>query len=511
MAGKKTLAAAVGLDIGSSLIKVVEAKAGKGGPSISGIGIAPTPEGAVDNNVIMDPVAVGQAVKALLSESGIKSKPVVSAVAGQSSVVVRVIEVPKMTREELAETMKFEVERHVPFSVNEVIMDFAPLEKPSQPPDAQNMEVLLAVAQQDVVSNHVEALFAAGLAPRAIEVEPLAAGRALLETGDGTSGGGNIVAVADIGATKTEVGIFENGTLAFACPPLQIAGSAFTRAISEYLQISTEEAEALKKQFAAVDPSKVAGVSTGTSQGWDPFSGYDAGAAPEPTVAGTGPVVDLDAEPVPDQPVSGFGSAFDFGGGTGEPKPQEDVYDLGGEDVPPVTKPVFDLEEEPEPQSAGEQTGPTKGPFEENVQAEGTGEPHAVLRPEPAEGAEDREAAAHPSVPVPVGADAETREKIAEAISPVLVDLATELRGSLGFYQTRYGALPDKVLLTGGTAKIAGLAKYLELELGIPVEVGDPFSNVPVSSARYSEQYLRDISPLFSVSVGLAMREMLPD
>ena len=158
----------VGVDIGSSLIKVVEARPGKDGIQITALGVAPTPTGAIENEVIVDPQALGRALRQLLLESGISCKRSVSSVSGQSSVIVRIIEVPKMTKPELAETMKWEIERHVPFAANEVMMDFQPVERPAASPDDQNMEVLLAVAQQEVVNRHMETLFAAGLEPSAV-------------------------------------------------------------------------------------------------------------------------------------------------------------------------------------------------------------------------------------------------------------------------------------------------------------------------------------------------------
>src|SRR2546425_71815 len=164
----------VGLDIGSQWIKVAEVAPGRGGPVVRALGSAPTPPGAMENNIIIDSQLLGLAVKKLLKDSGVGSRTSVSSVSGQSALVVRVIEVPRMSDSELAETMKWEVERHVPFAANEVIMDFQAIERADTPPDSQNMEVLLAVAQQDMIDRHVEMLFAAGLTPAAIDVEPLA-------------------------------------------------------------------------------------------------------------------------------------------------------------------------------------------------------------------------------------------------------------------------------------------------------------------------------------------------
>src|SRR5580693_306837 len=101
----------VGLDIGTQQIKVVELRPSKGGLVVSALGIAPTPVGIMQNNIITDPRLMGQTVKQLLRESNITAKRVVGSVAGQSAVVVRIIEVPKMTDSELKETMKWEVER----------------------------------------------------------------------------------------------------------------------------------------------------------------------------------------------------------------------------------------------------------------------------------------------------------------------------------------------------------------------------------------------------------------
>src|SRR5690349_7198116 len=137
----------VGLDIGTQQIKVVEVRPSKRGLTVSALGIAPTPVGIMQNNIITDPRLMAQTVKQLMRESGVAAKRVIGSVAGQSAVVVRIIEVPKMTDAELKETMKWEVERHVPFAPSETMIDYQPLE-PAVPDDTNpNMEVLLAVAQ----------------------------------------------------------------------------------------------------------------------------------------------------------------------------------------------------------------------------------------------------------------------------------------------------------------------------------------------------------------------------
>jgi len=320
----------VGLDIGTDTIKVAEAKLAKDGIRITGLGVLPTPPGVVDNSVIVDPQALGVAIKQILRDNGIKSKKVVSSISGQSSVVVRIIEVPRMTPNELAETMKWEVERHVPFSPTDIQMDFAPVEKPNIPPDAPNMEVLLAVAQRDAVDAHVKTLQKAGLDPIAIDVQPLAVSRPLIDMANGSLP--YVVGVINIGATTTSVEVFEGGQLAFPGPPLPIAGINFTRAISDALGVPMEEAERLKKEFAEVDLSV---LQTGPADtGFDMGGQDDYGYTPAPDADSYDSFVpqaqdvqqddfspfELGTQDAPQtQPVD---QTFDISG--------EDVFDLGG-------------------------------------------------------------------------------------------------------------------------------------------------------------------------------------
>jgi type IV pilus assembly protein PilM len=240
----------VGLDIGTSRIKFVEARPGRGGILISNAGIGLTPRDAIANGVIVDPDVLGSAVRQLLDQHGCKTKAVISSVASQSSLVVRPIEVPRMTRQELAQTMQWEVERHIPFAASEVVMDFQPLIDPDQlPPEAQNMDVLLAVAQEDMINAHIETLFRAGLDPQAVDVEPLSACRALVDINRDQGAYERSHALLSIGATTTDLSIIRQGLLAFT-RPVPLAGDNITNAIAEALGYEFHEAERVKLEEA---------------------------------------------------------------------------------------------------------------------------------------------------------------------------------------------------------------------------------------------------------------------
>jgi type IV pilus assembly protein PilM len=429
----------VGLDIGSSMIKVAEVVPGRNGVMVRALGMAPTPPGSMENNIIVDTQLLGQAVKKLLRESGVSTKTSVSSVSGQSALVVRVIEVPKMSDSELAETMKWEVERHVPFAANEVIMDFQPIERADAPPDAQNMEVLLAVAQQDMIDRHVEMLFAAGLTPSAIDVEPLAASRALIELGP-DPWGQKTVAIVNIGASNTDIGIFRDGILAFP-RTLPLAGDSLTRAIMAQMGLAEEQAEEMKRNFGEVIMDQAAAAPQAApvdiGAGFLDFS--VPGGAPEQPAA--------EPEHMP----------FDFSGAR-DTQPTEETQ----------AAPDFDL-----------------------------GEEAAAAQPQP-------------GVPAPMEQHDPTKLQVFSAMAPVLGELVTELRRSLEYYRGRSAdGRIDEMLLCGGTARLRGLAGFLESELGVPTRVANPLQHAAIAAKGYSPEYLEEAAPGFTVAIGLGARDMV--
>jgi type IV pilus assembly protein PilM len=100
-------------------------------------------------------------------------------------------------------------------------------------------------------------------------------------------------------------------------------------------------------------------------------------------------------------------------------------------------------------------------------------------------------------------------DNVFKAISGVLMDLAVELRRSLDYYGTKYANPPQRIYLCGGTAKMPNLDKFLSRELGVPCEVADPLRGLRVNVPAASPQYIKDISPLFSICIGLAIRDMI--
>ena len=295
--------AVLGLDIGTSRIKFVEARIGRHGPIVFNVGMGMTPRDTIANGVIVDPDTLGAAVRQLLSEFGVKTRSVVSSVASQSSLVVRPIEVPRMTRQELQSTMQWEVDRHIPFAASEVIMDFEPLVPPEDlPEEAQNMEVLLAVAQEDMIEAHVQALLNAGLDPVALDVEPLSACRSLIDIAREQGTYDQTFALLNIGAQTTDLSIFRPGGLLSFTRPIPVAGDNITNAIADNLGYEFHEAERAKIEHGRVYVEGAPMLTASTESKPEEPVTFAPPPPPEEEGPSGGRVFDLGAEVGPTRP-----------------------------------------------------------------------------------------------------------------------------------------------------------------------------------------------------------------
>lgn len=318
----KQPSAAVGIDIGTRFIKVAEVRVGKP-PVLTNVGVAPTPEGAVDAGGVIDKNAVAATLKRLLADSGIGTKQAVFSLAGQNAVVVRILEVPRMNPVELRSHMDWEIQRNIPFADTRVQSAYEIIHRPGEDPQDPNMEVVLAVAQQDAVDGLVDIADKVGLEPYAIDVEPLALGRSLVLSQPDMQHGA--VVVINLGASATSIDIYDQGLLSFP-RVLPTGGDMMTRAVADRLMVSEAEAEQLKVQLAEVLMDQ---IPIGT-----PF-GMPGGGFYTPTLGGAAPTIS------PGMPFAGSESAPIPGLGA---VPE-------GEEAPPETPPSpFETPAAPEPE-----------------------------------------------------------------------------------------------------------------------------------------------------------------
>lgn len=85
--------------------------------------------------------------------------------------------------------------------------------------------------------------------------------------------------------------------------------------------------------------------------------------------------------------------------------------------------------------------------------------------------------------------------------------LANEIMKSINFYNSTFeGKEVNKIVLSGGTALMEGLAQHIQSNLNIPTSVLNPFENVDINEKTAENTLLTSSAPMFTVAFGLALR-----
>lgn len=174
----------------------------------------------------------------------LKVKEVATAIAGQA-VIVKRIQMPRMTEKELAEAIQWEAEQHIPFSLADVHLDFQilPAAGKAEEGAADTMDVLLVAAKKTKVHEVASVLSEAGLTPAIVDVEVFAIENSFA-LNYGTSSG--VVALVDIGAATMNINILKDGVTLFQ-RDIAMGGNHYTTALQKEFGISFEQAEQLKR------------------------------------------------------------------------------------------------------------------------------------------------------------------------------------------------------------------------------------------------------------------------
>ncbi len=194
----------VGLDIGSSQIKVAVLKEAGKGYVLQKLGMTAIPVGIIDEGRIMDPDALAQIIRTLFRTNGIKHKNVAISTGGYS-VVIKTIVVPTTSEKELVSSIRTEAEQYIPYDIEDVNLDFQIL-GPSEFSDDQ-MNVLLVAVKKDLVAEYIDLINQAGLNPCIIDVDSFALQNiyeTIYQPVDE-----EMVLLVDVGASKTSMNILK--------------------------------------------------------------------------------------------------------------------------------------------------------------------------------------------------------------------------------------------------------------------------------------------------------------
>ncbi|MDH3298824.1 MAG: pilus assembly protein PilM, partial [Gemmatimonadota bacterium] len=139
----------VGLDVGSGYIKVAVVDHSGSLPVIELLAVHPLGSDAIVEGEIMDPGLVASTIDAVFEEQGIDRRDVAVSVGGRD-VIIKPIQMDRMSKRDAREVIRWEAEQHVPFDMDDVQLDFEITD-----PDGEGlqMSVLLVAAKRELIEN----------------------------------------------------------------------------------------------------------------------------------------------------------------------------------------------------------------------------------------------------------------------------------------------------------------------------------------------------------------------
>jgi type IV pilus assembly protein PilM len=192
----------IGLDIGSRILKAAQLRASrKAGFKLVRLGFEELPPDCIVNGEIISKFPVSEAIGRIFSEQDIQTRQASTSISGHS-VIVKKISLPVQCRENLAESIRWEAEQHIPFAISEVNLNFQVLKLNAK---TGTIEVLLVAGKKDKINDYAGVVKMAGKTPVLVDADAFALQNAYVfnyEPADKS-----IVALLDIGASIMTINI----------------------------------------------------------------------------------------------------------------------------------------------------------------------------------------------------------------------------------------------------------------------------------------------------------------
>lgn len=242
----------IGLDISSSAVKLLELVRVGERHRVESYAVEPLPPNSVVEKTISDVEAVGQAIRRAVKRSSTKNKYTAVAVPG-SAVITKTITMPSgLKQDDLESQIQLEADQYIPYSLEEVNLDFEVLGVSESDPD--KVDVLLAASRSENVEMRAAAAEIGGLIPKIVDVEAFAVENSfdLIRKQLPIDAERKTIALVDIGATMTTISVFSGGKIIYTREQL-FGGRQLTEEIQRRYGLTFEEAGLAKRQGGLPD------------------------------------------------------------------------------------------------------------------------------------------------------------------------------------------------------------------------------------------------------------------
>jgi len=257
---KKSPKNVLGIDIGSSAIKVVElAKYGEQEKLVN-YGIAPIEpsserpvRGSGKEMFLLSSTEISEVLKSILRTARIKGQRVIFAIPDYTTFFTNFV-LPPMSKEEIPQAVQFEARRHVPLPLSEVTLDWSVTKGVISDFKKEGLEILLVVVPNETINQYKKIIELCQFELLAIEAEVFGLQRALVKDDKKT------LAIIDIGSQSTTCSIVDKKILKLS-HSFDIAGNSFTQVLSKSLDLDYKTAELLKEK-QGIRPGTQSGKNT---------------------------------------------------------------------------------------------------------------------------------------------------------------------------------------------------------------------------------------------------------
>ena len=250
---------AVGIDIGATAVRAavvaINARDGRQAASIHGVGEVALTPGTVVNGVVMNQALVTRALRQLWEENAIEGRSVILGITNQQ-VVVRDLQMPNLGRAQLAKALPFQAREVVPLPMDQVVLDFLPLENLSATTgsagragasaagsagSADTISGLLVATPRGPVVAAVSAVERAGLHVARVDLSSFAALRSIADERL------PLEAVVDLGAHLTSI-VVHAGGVPKVVRSVTRGGQELTDKLAERADLAPDVAEQAKRE-----------------------------------------------------------------------------------------------------------------------------------------------------------------------------------------------------------------------------------------------------------------------
>lgn len=232
----------IGVDIGSSAIKIVELRDNKGVPTLNTYGeLQLGPYEGVEIGMTARPsvVKLTEAFVDIMREASATSNHIALSIPYSASFTT-IIGVPTVDMSKIASIIPVEARKYVPVPLNEISLDWFPVSNGSE---KHETKVLLSAIYNDALKRYEGIIKGANLSMQFTEIEVFSTIRSVVSQRDET------VAVIDLGAGSTKLYIVHTGFVGKTYNVL-MSGSEITRTLAKMLGIGFNAAEVMKRSTA---------------------------------------------------------------------------------------------------------------------------------------------------------------------------------------------------------------------------------------------------------------------